>query len=172
MKKRAHRRTRIICSLIAVLPVGMMLAGCAESPGDDPGAPVVTAATLGAQQVKSVTEYLAESRYAAADPGRGEQEAQLCRACHSLEEDGPTLLGPSLYGMFGSKAGSRGDYGYSRALAGSDFIWTPRALEAWLAAPARFLPGNRMSFAGVLDDQKRADLVAYLLTATAPEVAE
>jgi cytochrome c len=79
------------------------------------------------------------------------------------------MLGPKLYGMFGARAGSRDDYEYSRVLAEANFTWTPRALEAWLSAPARFLPGNRMSFAGVRDERDRADLVAYLLTATSGE---
>ena len=32
--------------------------------------------------------------------------------------------------------------------------------------PGRFLPGNRMTFAGVPDKQDRANLIAYLLEAT------
>ena len=46
------------------------------------------------------------------------------------------------------------------------FPWTPTALDAWLTEPARFLPGNRMSFVGVRDADDRADLIAYLLEAT------
>lgn len=163
------RERRAQALFLSVLGGAAMLMGCGESGDGAAGAQVLTAATLGQQAVRSTPEYLAEPRYASADVGSGERQAQLCRACHSLEPDGPALIGPNLHGMFGARAGSRGDYEYSTALAGSSFVWTPRALEAWLVAPARFLPGNRMSFAGVLDDRKRADLVAYLLTATAAE---
>jgi cytochrome c len=127
---------------------------------------VLTAATLGEQQVLATADYLAQPRYVIADAESGAQQAQVCRACHSFDKGGPTLIGPKLHGMFGRAAGGRDDYEYSRALTEADFIWTPRALEAWLAQPSRFMPGNRMSFAGVLNEQKRADLVAYLLTAT------
>ncbi|NNF41188.1 MAG: hypothetical protein HKN64_07395 [Woeseiaceae bacterium] len=48
----------------------------------------------------------------------------------------------------------------------ADFVWTPRALDAWLAQPGRFLPGNRMSFAGLMQQSQRDDLIAYLLHVT------
>jgi cytochrome c len=44
--------------------------------------------------------------------------------------------------------------------------WTPAALDAWLANPARFLPGNRMAFAGISDEEDRNALIAYLLSVT------
>ena len=154
---------------LSALGAGAVLSGCGDTGESEIGAPVTTAETLGQQTVRTTTEYLSEPRYATADVANGQRQARLCRACNSPEEEGPTLIGPNLHGMFGAPAGNRDDYEYSPALADSSFVWTPRALEAWLAAPARFLPGNRMSFAGVSDDQQRADLVAYLLTVTAGE---
>lgn len=129
----------------------------------------MTADGLSEQAVLPVGQYLEQARYAEADLDNGKRLALACTACHSLEPDGPTMIGPKLYGMFGTRAGSRNDYEYSRVLAEAEFTWTPRALEAWLAAPARFLPGNRMSFVGLRNEQDRADLVAYLLTATSGE---
>ena len=76
------------------------------------------------------------------------------------------MVGPNLYGFFGKPAGSSDRYPYSAALQESDFVWTPRALDAWLSQPARFLPGNRMSFPGVSRASDRADVIAYLLEAT------
>ena len=156
------------------LAIGASLSACG---GDAPqGAaapePVVTAATLGPQAVLTTAEYLAQERYATADAGNGAMQAQICRACHTLTADGANMVGPNLHGMFGSPAGKRGDFRYSAALASADFVWTPAALDAWLAQPARFLPGNLMSFPGVPDADDRDDLIAYLLDATrtaAPE---
>jgi cytochrome c len=101
--------------------------------------------------------------YASADRERGARLAGFCRACHTFGAGEPAMLGPNLYGVFGRRAGSGENYDYSPVLREADFIWTPRALEAWLAQPARFLPGNRMSFTGVQDAHDRASLIAYLL---------
>lgn len=144
-----------------------MLVGCAER---GPGAtkePILTAATLGEQSVLNVTEYLAAAPYADADLMNGARQGQVCRACHVLAAGGGNMLGPSLYGMFGTRAGSREDFDYSEALRTAGFVWTPRALDAWLVQPGRFLPGNRMVFAGVSGEANRRDLIAYLLQETA-----
>lgn len=73
------------------------------------------------------------------------------------------MLGPNLHGIFGTEAGTRPGFDYSEILRQSDFVWTPRALDAWLAQPSRFLPGNRMSFIGIANADDRADLIAWLL---------
>jgi len=54
----------------------------------------------------------------------------------------------------------------------ADFVWTPRALDAWLAQPGRFLPGNRMTFGGIFGQRDRDDLIAYLLVKTNAESSE
>ena len=76
------------------------------------------------------------------------------------------MIGPNLFGFFGKQAGTVEGFDYSNAIVAVDFVWTPRALDAWLVQPSRFLPGNRMAFAGVGDAGNRADLIAYLLRAT------
>lgn len=76
------------------------------------------------------------------------------------------MIGPNLSGLFGSASGTKDGFDYSDVMRDAEFVWTPRALDAWLVAPAQFLPGNRMSFMGVADPGNRADLIAYLLVAT------
>ena len=76
------------------------------------------------------------------------------------------MIGPNLFGFFGNEAAAVEGFDYSQALSEADFTWTPRALDAWLAEPSRFLPGNRMTFAGVSGESDRANLIAYLLVAT------
>jgi len=149
-----------------------LLAACggSEKPAYDPKVEpqqaVLTAGNLGEQAVIAASEYLAEPPYASANRRNGATQAQVCRACHSLENGGAAPLGPNLFGIFGKRAGSSDQFAYSDALATAGFLWTPRALDAWLAQPARFLPGNRMSFAGVLRESDRNDLIAYLLEVT------
>lgn len=148
----------------------VLAAACAQEPGEDAEkqdvAPILTAETLGQQTVLAVTEYLSQPPYADADNANGERQAGVCRACHSLEADGPNMIGPALYGFFGTRAGSRDGFAYSPVLRDANFIWTPRALDAWLTYPGRFLPGNRMTFAGVQRQADRDDLIAFLMRAT------
>lgn len=136
--------------------------------GDDADAPV-TAATLGEQTLLSTEDYLALPAYADADPENGQRRAQMCRTCHTLGAGGVHMIGPNLFALFGRSAGSAAGYDYSEVLRDADFIWTPKALDAWLARPAQFLPGNRMGFPGVAEAGDRADVIAYLLEATSPQ---
>ena len=126
----------------------------------------LTAATLGEQTILSSKDYLAHETYAAADVDRGETLSMQCRACHTLEKGGADVLGPNLYALFGRTAGSAPDYSYSEELANSNFVWTPRALDAWLAQPYPFLPGNRMSYPGLPSSDDRNAVIAYLLHTT------
>lgn len=132
----------------------------------------LTAATIGEQTILSPSEYLAREPYATADRERGRRQAQICMACHSLEAGGATMVGPNLHGFFGRKAGAGDGFAYSAAIRDADFVWTPRALDAWLQQPSRFLPGNRMAFAGVGNADDRAALIAYLLEATGDGTAD
>ena len=98
------------------------------------------------------------------EPG-GIRSFQACVACHSLEP-GRHFSGPSLANLFGRKAGTApGFQRYSDALQRSGVTWDDKTLDAWLGDPARFIPGNTMTFAGVKDDGVRRDLIQYLKAA-------
>ncbi len=150
----------------------LLLSGCGGESGsatEKAAEPPLTAATLGEQSLLSAAEHLQSPPYADADRQRGQRQAQLCRACHSFEEGGANMIGPNLHGFFGEQVGSGEGFDYSEAIREADFVWTPRALDAWLARPASFLPGNRMTFAGVNRQADRDALIAYLLEATESE---
>ena len=99
------------------------------------------------------------------DPARGEKRFEECATCHTLER-GVNNVGPSLFGMFGRKAGEIADFRYSPALKKSGITWTPQTLDAYIADPQKEVPGNRMPYAGMPDAADRADLIAYLQKAT------
>ena len=104
---------------------------------------------------------------AAGDPEAGAQAFRTCAACHTLEP-GAHRTGPSLAGVFGREAGTaEGFHRYSDALRSADLVWREDTLNTFLADPQAFLPGNRMTFPGLADAQARADVIAYLQTATA-----
>ena len=149
---------------------GLMSAcGGDSAPPSAAGEAPLTAATLGEQSVLAPTEYLAQAPYAAADRANGQRLVQMCTTCHTLGPGGVHMIGPNLYGFFGRAAGAAERFSYSAAFEEADFVWTPRALDAWLASPARFLPGNRMSYPGVSSASDRADIIAYLLETTGGE---
>lgn len=120
-------------------------------------------------EIKPARAYLDEPRFAAADLERGELLSLACQACHTLRRGQRHNVGPNLYGVFGRRAASAPDFAYSDALEGTGLVWTPKALEAWLAAPAEFVIGNNMVFAGYASDTDRRDLIAFLLRVTSPE---
>lgn len=101
-----------------------------------------------------------------ADVQLGKRIAFQCTSCHTLQRDGANMVGPNLFGIFGRAAASMPNFDYSSAMKNAGLTWSPAALDAWLVNPARFLPGNRMPFAGIKDQEARDALIAYLLTAT------
>jgi cytochrome c len=86
-----------------------------------------------------------------------------CAICHSPLE-GKNLVGPSLFGVVGRKSGSIEGFHYSAANKSADITWTPEVLDKYLTAPRLVVPGTIMTYAGLKDDTKRADLIAYLAT--------
>jgi cytochrome c len=74
--------------------------------------------------------------------------------------------GPNLYGVFGRKAGGKPDYKYSPAVAAAGFDWDAEHLDKWLDDPRGFMPGTKMTFAGLHDPKDRIDLIAYLKVET------
>src|SRR5919106_4865533 len=103
---------------------------------------------------------------AAGDPEAGAQAFRTCAACHTLDP-GAHGTGPSLAGVFGRKAGTAAGFQrYSEALRSVDLVWREATLDAFLADPQGFLPGNRMTFPGIEEQPVRADLIAFLQTAT------
>jgi cytochrome c len=152
------------------------LAACGSESDDassgEENTPLLSAATLGEQAVLTVPEYLQQKKFADADAKNGNRQAQICKACHSLEERGPNMIGPALFGFFGRGVGGQAGFDYSPVMRNASFVWTPRALDAWLAQPGHFLPGNRMTFAGVMRQNDRDDLIAYLLDVTSTSTTE
>lgn len=100
----------------------------------------------------------------AADAGPGKAVFQSsCSICHSVQP-GQNKIGPTLFGVVGRKTGSVPGYSYSPANQSANLTWDDATLDKYLAAPRTVVPGTKMTYAGVKDDAKRGDLIAYLAT--------
>jgi cytochrome c len=88
-----------------------------------------------------------------------------CKTCHVIDP-GVNRIGPSLHGIIGRKSGQIAGFSYSTANKESGITWTPEKLYQYLEKPSRVVPGTKMSFAGLPKGQDRADVIAYLTSAT------
>jgi cytochrome c len=110
----------------------------------------------------STTQAFAQAGNAA----RGERVFnQQCKTCHSLEE-GPSLTGPTLHGMFGRKAGTAAGFDFSEAMKTSGIVWDETTLAEYTSDPKAKVPDTKMVFNGLKQAGQLADLVAYLKQAT------
>ena len=98
----------------------------------------------------------------AADPAAGQAVFKVqCGICHSVVQ-GKNMVGPSLFGIVGRKSGTVEGFRYSAANKSADITWEAAILDKYLTAPREVVPGTIMTYAGLKDETKRADLIAYL----------
>jgi cytochrome c2 len=98
-----------------------------------------------------------------AKPAGPPQAFNQCTACHSTSP-GKTIIGPSLAGVYGHKAGQVPGFQFSDALKNSGMVLNEKNLDAFLANPAGKVPGTTMTFAGVKDHEQREAIIDYLKT--------
>jgi cytochrome c len=86
-----------------------------------------------------------------------------CSICHSVVR-GRNMVGPSLFDIVGRQAGKIPGFHYSPANRDSGLTWDPATLDRYLTSPSTVVPHTIMTYAGLKDAKKRADLIAYLST--------
>lgn len=99
-----------------------------------------------------------------ADPHAGQQKARVCVSCHDFTQGGADRIGPNLWGVVGRDIASRRGFSYSDAMSAQEGAWSYQRLFDYLESPARSMPGNRMSFAGLRRPEDRAAVIRYLTT--------
>ena len=92
----------------------------------------------------------------------GEDVYKKCRACHQVGESARSAVGPQLNGIIGRKAGTVEGFTYSDANKGSGVTWDKPTFLTYIKDPRAAMPGNKMAFAGIKDEQDALDLFAYL----------
>lgn len=101
---------------------------------------------------------------ATADVAAGEKTSKICAACHSFEKGGPNKVGPDLFGVIGRARASHEGFAYSDAMKAKGGSWTVDELNEFLWNPKKFVPGTKMSFAGLKKPEDRAALIKWLET--------
>ena len=89
-----------------------------------------------------------------------------CAACHNvLKGATPDIYGVvlPLHGVVDKESAQTTGFFYSEAMRKSGVVWTEENLDQYLADPKKMLPGIRMEFVGLQDEQERQDIIAYLL---------
>ena len=92
----------------------------------------------------------------------GEQVFKRCVACHTVDKGGRNGIGPNLHGVVGAAVAAKPDFSYSSAMKAKGGVWDEAALDTYLEAPMKAVPGTRMAFAGVIDAADRKALILYL----------
>jgi cytochrome c len=86
-----------------------------------------------------------------------------CSICHSVQQ-GRNMVGPSLFGIVGRVAGKVPNFHYSPANEASALTWDAATLDRYLTSPSTVVPHTTMTYPGLKDAQRRANLIAYLAT--------
>ena len=140
--------------LATTIALAMALASCGGAKQEEAPAETAGAADAGGSAAPAAAVAAADAKPAA--------YAQ-CAACHAVEP-GKHGIGPSLHGVYGTKAGDIPGYAFSEKLKASGLTWDDATLDQWLAGPMKMVPGTKMAYAGMSDPAKRAEIIAYMKT--------
>ena len=124
--------------------------------------PVTAAASGGVVAPVAFSFDAVKGLLAKASAEAGEDTFKKCAACHSPGKGGENKVGPNLWGVIGRKLGAHGGFAYSDAVKAKGGEWTWEALATYLYNPRDSIPGNKMAFAGIQDNQDLADVLVYL----------
>jgi cytochrome c len=107
---------------------------------------------------------------------KGETIFKKCVSCHTINAGGAAGIGPNLNAILGKGIASSA-FAYSPALKAKGGNWSFESMNEWLKSPKKFVPDNKMTFAGIGKAEERAALMLYLnsqgsnLPLPAPEAA-
>ena len=98
----------------------------------------------------------------AQDAQKGEMVFHICMACHSIGPGAENKVGPELNGLDGRHSGSVPGFDYSDANKKSGIVWNEANFKKYIHDPQAMVPGTKMIFPGIKDDQQVNDLWAYV----------
>ena len=109
-----------------------------------------------------VTSLSAASGALAQDAAAGKTSFNKCLACHAIGEGAKNKVGPVLNGLEGRKSGSIEGYSYSDANKNSGIAWNKDTFLEYIKDPKAKIPGTKMSFAGIKNENEANNLWANI----------
>jgi cytochrome c len=98
----------------------------------------------------------------AQDLAAGESSFRKCGPCHAVGEGAKNKVGPELNGIEGRKSGSAEGYTYSEANKNSGITWDEATFLEYIKDPKAKIPGTKMVFAGIKNENEAKSLWAFL----------
>jgi cytochrome c len=118
----------------------------------------VIAAAAGAVMIQTAGMGSAQAQ----DAAKGKQVFNLCFPCHSIGPGAANKVGPELNGLDGRHSGTAPGFDYSDANKKSGIVWNEATFKQYIKNPSAMVPGTKMPFAGIKEQQRIDDLWAYL----------
>ena len=110
----------------------------------------------------ALTSITAASGASAQDVAAGKTSFNKCLACHAIGEDAKNKVGPELNGLDGRHSGTAAGYNYSDANKNSGITWGKDVFLEYIKDPKAKIPGTKMVFAGIKNENEANNLWAYV----------
>jgi cytochrome c len=98
----------------------------------------------------------------AQDLANGQHAFNKCLPCHSIGPGAGNKIGPELDGLDGRRSGIVANFSYSDANKNSGIVWNEATFKEYIQDPQAKVPGTKMTFAGIKNDNEINDLWAYI----------
>lgn len=108
----------------------------------------------------ALTLYISAAQ--AQDLAAGERSFKKCLPCHAVGEGAKHKVGPVLNGLDGRTSGTIDGYNYTNANKNAKIVWGAENFRDYIRDPRGRIPGTKMIFAGIKNEQEITDLWAYL----------
>jgi len=98
----------------------------------------------------------------AVDIDAGETSFRKCLPCHAVGESARNKVGPVLNGLEGRRSGTIEGYSYTQVNKDADITWSDASFKDYIMDPRGKIPGTKMVFNGIKDEDEITNLWAYL----------
>jgi len=122
----------------------------------------VVAGLAGAVLTQTLMVQPANAQAGGANADKGKQVFNMCSPCHSIGPGAQNKIGPELNGLDGRHSGTVANFSYSDANKNSGIVWNEATFKQYIKSPSAMVPGTKMPFAGIRNQQEIDDLWAYI----------